>query len=201
MRWIDMKRFSLRCIIAIAAAVVAFSAYQSRGWAATYCSNPPPGGRLLMLVPRNFENFVYVSDIKGRHTHHNFGEEATDELQAQLKPFFSSVTIERIQSESVAKERLAAGDYDQPDNRYDLVAVPEFRDVDSWIKGDHYGFSIDIGVKFYTPDQSKLTRIQGSGESDTGFHGFVPGDSGSMALRKAVEAVADGVCQEGRKIL
>ena len=76
-----------------------------------------------------------------------------------------------------------------------------FFDIDSWARGDHYGFNIDMGVNFYTPDESKVTRIKGRGESSTGFYGFSPGESGSLAVRKAVEAVVDGVCQEGNNIL
>ena len=64
--------------------------------------------------------------------------------------------MESVESEAEAKERLSAGDYDRPDSRYDLIAVPEFRDVDSWIMGDRYGFEIEMGVEFlYT------RRIQG----------------------------------------
>jgi hypothetical protein len=169
--------------------------------ALTHCVNPPAGGRLLMLVPQDFERFVYVSAINGTRTHHSFGEQATDELEAQLRPFFSSITVERVDSEAAARERLASGDYDQPDSRYDLIAVPEFRDVDSWIRGDLYGFSIDMRVKFYTPDESKVSRIRGRGESKVGFYGSSPGESGSLAVRKAVEAVVDGVCQEGKSML
>ncbi len=197
-----MKTSSLRFIIVLMAAIMVIVAYPNGVWAMTYCPNPPAGGRLLMLVPRDFERFVYVSAINGTHTHHSFGEQATDELRAQLSSFFSSITIEPVDSEAAAKERLASGDYDRPDSRYDLIAVPEFRNVDSWTRGDDYGFNIDVGVKFYTPDESKVTRIRGRGESShTGFYGFSPGESGSMALRKAVEAVADGVCREGKSIL
>ncbi len=176
------------------------AAYPNGVWAATHCANPPAGGRLLMLVPRDFERFSYVSAINGTQTHHSFGEQATGELRAQLSPFFSSITVERVDSEAAAKVRLAFGDYDLPDSRYDLIAVPEFRNVDSWVRGDRYGFNIDMRVRFYTPDESKVTRIRGRGESKTGFYGFSPGESGSLAVRKAVEAVADGVCQEGKSI-
>ena len=196
-----MKITSLWFSIALLSTVMVIAAYPNGVRAVTSCANPPAGGRLLMLVPRDFERFVYVSAINGTRTHHSFGEQATDELQAQLGPFFSSVTIERVDSEAAAMDRLASGDYDRADSRYDLIAVPEFRNVDSWVRGDRYGFNIDMGVRFYTPDESKVTRIRGRGESKTGFYGFSPGESGSVAIRKAVEAVADGVCQEGKSIL
>jgi len=46
-----------------------------------------------MLVPHDFERFEYVSEIDGTRTRHHFGEQATDELEAQLRPFFSSITM------------------------------------------------------------------------------------------------------------
>lgn len=58
-----------------------------------------------------------------------------------------------------------------------------------------------MGVNFYTPDDSKVTQIKGRGRSRTEFYGFKPGESGSLAVRKAIEAVVDGVCQEGNRIL
>jgi hypothetical protein len=102
---------------------------------------------------------------------------------------------------AAAKAGIDSGDYDRPDSGYGLLAIPEFRNVDSWVKGDHFGFNISMTVKFYRPDESKVTRIKGQGDSTTGFFGPSPGESGSLALRKAVEAVMDGVCQEGNKIL
>ena len=196
-----MKTTSMMFSIALLAAIMVIAAYPNGVRAATSCANPPAGGRLLILVPEHFEGFVYESDINGTRTHHSFGKQATDELEAQLRPFFSSITVERVDSEAGARDRLSSGDYDRPDSRYDLIAVPEFKDIDSWIRGDRYGFNIDMGVKFYTPDESKVTRISGHGESKTGISGFSPGESGSLAVRKAVEAVADGVCQEGKSML
>jgi hypothetical protein len=196
-----MQTTFLRFLAVFVAAVAVNAADPNRILAVTHCENPPAGGRLLMLVPNDFERFVYVSEINGTRTHHNFGIQATDELQTQLGPFFSSVTIEHVGSEADAKDRLASGDSGLPDSRYDLIAVPDFRDIDSWIRGDHYGFSVEMEIKFYTPDESKVTQIKGRGESDTGLNGFRPGESGSLAVRKAVEAVADGVCREGKNIL
>jgi len=196
-----MKTF-LWFSIVLLASVMVIAAYPNGILAETRCANPPAGGRLLLLVPRDFESFVYTSEINGRRTHHNFGEQATDELGAQLRPFFTSVTIERVSSEAGVKGRLDSGDYDRPESGYDLIAVPEFRDVDSWVRSDRYGFNVSMGVKFYTPDESKVTRVKGRGESShTGFFGMSPGENASLAVRKAVEAVADGVCREGDNIL
>lgn len=194
------KITSLRFLIGIVAAAMVMAAYPNALRAMVACPGPPPGGRLLILVPRDFETFQYISDINGVHTYHDFGQQAADELRAQLDPFFSSVTVEPVYSESAAKETIDSGDFDRPERPYDLVAVPEFRGVDSWIGGDQYGFRIDIGVRFYTPDESMITLIRGRGESSTDFYGFSPRESGSLALRKAVEAVADGVCREGEDI-
>lgn len=105
-----MQTTSLRIFIVIVAAIMVIAAYPMRVWAVTYCTNPPEGGRLLMLVPRDFEGFVYVSDINGTRTRHSFGEQATDELQAQLRPFFSSITVESVDSQAAASARLASGD-------------------------------------------------------------------------------------------
>ena len=107
-----MKTTSLLFLIAIMGAILVIAAFPSGVWAAASCPNPPDRGRLLILVPRDFENFVYVSEIDGRRTHHRFGKQALDELEAQLRPFFISTAVERVDSEAAAAERLAAGDYD-----------------------------------------------------------------------------------------
>ncbi len=195
-----MRIISSRFSAALLAAIMIIAVYPNRVWAVTPCTKLPAGGRLLMLVPKDFKTFTYVSNVNGICKLHNFGELATEELRAQLSPFFRSIRVERVDSEGAAKIRLAFGDYELPDSRYDLIAVPEFRDVDSWVKGDRYGFNIDMRVKFYTPDESKVTRIRGRGESNTGLYGPGTGKSGSLAVRKAVAAVVEGVCQEGKSI-
>jgi hypothetical protein len=41
----------------------------------------PIPARILLLIPDNFERFVYTSVVGGRETVHPFGREATDELR------------------------------------------------------------------------------------------------------------------------
>lgn len=180
------------------AAIMIVAAYPYRVWA----SCPNLGGTVRLLVPENFESFVYESSLRGRHTRHRFGEDATDQLRVQLNPLFTSIAVEHVDSGAEAKRMLASGDFDWPDMRgYDLIAIPEFRNVNFWAKGQHYGFDIDMVVEFYSRDSSKVTRIRGYGESNTGFYAASnPGKSGSLALSKAVEAVADGVCEAGNSL-
>lgn len=196
-----MKTTSFRHFIATVAAAIVMCAYPNGLWAMVACTNSPPGGRLLLLVPQDFERLEYISYINGIRTHHDFGEQATDELRAQLGPFFSSVTVESVDSVAAAKERLDSGDYDRPDSPYDLVAVPEFRDVDSWIRWDHYGFRIVMGVKFYTPDESKVTRIKGRGESNTGFYGFSPGRAGVWLSERLLKRLRTAYARKERHTL
>jgi hypothetical protein len=192
-----MRRTDLRSILAVSAAFIFIAAYSHGAWAS--CTNPPAAARLLMAVPEDFERFVYESSLNGQHTRHMFGEQVMDELRAQLSPFFGTITVEHVDNEAAAKEMLDSKDYDRPDlGRYDLFAIPKFRNVDFWVKGEHYGFDIDLVVEFYPNDMSKVTRIRGLGESKTGFYAdSTPGKSGALAVNKAVEAVADGLCQGG----
>ncbi len=193
-----IKRTYLCFIIAVSAGISLIAAFPPSVEA--FC--PSLGGTVRVLMPDNFERFTYVSSFEGRRTEHRFGEQAMDELRARLSPLFSSVTVEHVASEAEAKRIVASGDFDMPDSpRYDLIAIPEFRNVNFWEKGQHYGFDVDMVVDFYTPNATKVTTIKGRGESRTGFYAASsPGESGSLAVSKAVEAVADGVCTEGSRI-
>jgi hypothetical protein len=188
----------LRFLIAVSAAIIVSAAHPAGVWAAC----PNTGGTLRLLVPNDFGRFVYVCSFDGRRTEHRFGEQATDELRAQLYPLFSSIVVEHVESEAAAKRMIASRDFDRPDMcSYDLIATPQFRNVNFWQRGWHYGFDVDMGVDFYRYDSWKVTIVKGRGEARTGYLAdSSPGKSGGLALSKAVEAVADGVCEEGNNL-
>jgi hypothetical protein len=198
-----MKKSDLRIYFVIfAALIMAIVAFPRGGW--TACANSSLTARLLITIPDDFEGYVYDSYFHGKRTQHRFGEQAEDDLRVQLGHLFSSLNVEHVANEAAAKEMLASSrDYDRPYLQdYDLVAIPRFQNVNFWARGGHYGFDVDLVVEVYSRDSSKVTRIKGRGESSTGFYaGSSPGRSGSLALNKAVEAVADGVCQAGDSLL
>ena len=195
-----MKITDLWFFLATLAAFITIAAYPGEVW--TSCPKSPGTARLVMVVPEDFERFVYVSSFKGEETRHMLGEQAMDELRAQLSPFFSSMVIEHVDNEATAKEMIISRAYDRPDTRSnDVFAIPKFRNANFWVKGQYYGFDIDLVVEVYPYDTSKVTQIRGHGESRTGFYAdSSPGKSAGMALSKAVEAVADGVCQAGNTL-
>ncbi|MGC9965110.1 MAG: hypothetical protein ABSE08_06880 [Syntrophobacteraceae bacterium] len=183
--------------IAAFAAIIVIVAYPHGAWAS--CRGSAGTARLFMPVPEDFERFIYESSLNGKVTRHMFGEQAMDELRMQLSPFFGSIMVEHVENEAAARQMLHSGDYDMPN--YDLIAIPKFRNVNFWVQGWHYGFDIDLVVEVYPYDMSKVTQIRGHGESRTGFNAdSSPGESAGIAMRMAVEAVADGVCQAGNSL-
>lgn len=165
------------------------------------CPEPSVPLNALMLVPRDFEGFTYASLLGRKETVHKLGEEALEELRAKLNPVFQYLTMKPVSSEAAAKEMLKAST-DPELEQFDLFLIPHFRSVSYWVKGQHYGFEIDLVMDVYPYDMSKVTMIRGYGESRTGFYaGSSPGESASLALRKAAEAVQDGLCGGQRFLL
>ncbi len=152
--------------------------------------------QVLMLVPAEFQEYTYVSLYRGQEILHRLGARAVDELWAQIRPTFESLTVRPVESEAAAREMLNSRFSNDLDlQRFDLIAIPKFTNVSSWAEGQYYGFKIDIQFEVYPYDMSKVTTVKGHGESKTGVHASSsPGESANLALKTAVEAINDGLC-------
>ena len=156
---------------------------------------PQVPGRVLLLIPEDFQRYVYVSIYEGKEIRHPLGEEAVRELRAAFGVEFGSVEVWSVRSEAEAMAMLAPKD---PVNlevqAYDYVVIPKFTRVDSSVENQKYGFDIDLLTEFYGKDGATVTKIGGHGESSTGkWFASTPQEGAKIALQYAVSAVLDGV--------
>ena len=162
----------------------------SRRLAPAPAGNPLPAG-VLLLVPDDFNGFVYTSTMGASQVRHYFGEHAVTDLDLMLRPRFRSLMTGHVPDEAAAKAMITSG---APFEGFDYVAIPRFDRVDSWNGNEKYGFEIDIVLDLYAADGSTITTIKGHGESSAGVRApATPPGTGDMALRMAVEAVRDGI--------
>ena len=157
--------------------------------------------RVLLLIPEEFQRFVYVSTYEGKEIRHPLGEEAVRELRAAFGIEFASVRVWPVTSEAEAMAMLSPRD---PVNlelsAYDYVVIPKFTRVDSSVENQKYGFDIDLLTEFYAKDGASVTKIKGKGESSTGkWFASTPEEGAKIALQYAVSAILDGV--EGNRSL
>jgi hypothetical protein len=157
--------------------------------------------RVLLLVPEDFQRFVYVSTYEGREIRHALGEEAVRELRTAFGIEFSCVEVWPVSSEAEAMTMLAPTDPVNVEVRgYDYVVIPKFTRVDSSVENQKYGFDIDLLTEFYAKDGTTVTKIKGKGESSTGkWFASTPEEGAKIALQYAVSAILDGI--EGNRSL
>ena len=162
---------------------------------------PPVPASVLLLIPEEFQRFVYVSTYEGNEIRHPLGREGARELKAALGIEFASVEVLTVRSES---EAMAMLDPEDPVNvevrAYDYVVIPRFMRVDSSADNQKYGFEIDLLTEFYAKDGAIVTKIKGHGESGTGkWSGSTLEDGAGIALQSAVSGILDGV-EENRSL-
>ena len=162
---------------------------------------PPVQARVLLLIPEEFQRFVYVSTHKGNAIDHRLGRVGARELTAAFGIEFASVEVLQVRSEAEALARL---DLTNPANArmqaYDYVVIPKFMHVDSSAGHQKYGFDVDLVAEFYAKDGAVVTKIKGHGESNTGkWFASTPEQGARIALQSAVSAILDGV--EGNRSL
>ncbi|MHC1725176.1 MAG: hypothetical protein AB9866_04035 [Syntrophobacteraceae bacterium] len=162
---------------------------------------PPVPARVLLLIPEEFQFFVYVSTYQGNEIRHPLGQDGVQELRLAFGIEFASVDVRSVRSEAEAMAMLSPRDADNVEMRaYDYVVVPRFMRVDSSYAHQKYGFDIDILTDFYARDGAVVTKIKGHGESSTGkWFASTPEEGALIALQYAVSAVLDGV--EGNRNL
>ena len=151
--------------------------------------------RVLLLIPEDFERFVYVSTYEGREIRHPLGEEAVRELRIAFGIEFTCVEVRPVRSEAEAMAMLSPKDPVTGEVRgYDYVVIPKFTRVDSSVENQKYGFDIDLLTEFYAKDGATVTKIKGHGESSTGkWFASTPEEGARIALQYAVSAILDGV--------
>jgi len=156
---------------------------------------PPVPMSVLLLVPEEFQRFVYVSTYEGNEIRHHLGEEGARELRTAFGIEFASVDLWSVRSEAEALAMLAPTDPDYEEVRvYDYVVIPKFMRVDSSVAHQKYGFDIDLLAEFYGRTGATVTKIKGHGESSTGkWFASTPEEGARIALQYAVSAVLDGV--------
>ena len=162
---------------------------------------PPVPVTVLLLIPEEFQRFVYVSTYEGKEIRHPLGEEAVRELRAAFGIEFASAEVRPVRSEGEAMAMLSHKDPVNVDLRaYDYVVIPKFTRVDSSVENQKYGFDIDLLTEFYAKDGTTVTKIKGKGESSTGkWFASTPEEGAKIALQYAVSAILDGV--EGNRRL
>jgi len=156
---------------------------------------------VLLLIPEEFQRFVFVSTYEGNEIRHPLGEEALRELRAAFGIEFASVRVWPVASEAEAMAMLTPRDPVNPElSAYDYVVIPKFTRVDSSVENQKYGFDIDLLAEFYAKDGTTVTKIKGKGESSTGkWFASTPEEGAKIALQYAVSAILDGV--EGNRSL
>jgi hypothetical protein len=156
---------------------------------------------VLLIIPEEFRDFVYVSAYEGNEIRHPLGREAVRELKAAFGIEFDSVEVWSVSSEAEAMAMLTPKDADNAEVRtYDYAVIPRFMRVDSSVGHQKYGFDIDLLTEFYARDGATVTKIKGHGESSTGkWFASTPEEGAQVALQYAASAILDGV--EGNRRL
>jgi hypothetical protein len=156
---------------------------------------PPVPVRVLLMIPEEFQDFVYVSAYEGNEIRHPLGREAVRELKVAFGIEFDSVDVRSVRSEAEAVAMLAPMDADNAEVRtYDYAVIPKFMRVDSSVGNQKYGFDIDLLTEFYAKDGATVTKIKGHGESSTGkWFASTPEQGAKIALQYAASAILDGV--------
>jgi hypothetical protein len=194
-----MKKPLNLCSVILSLLLLGTSSFaQGRGVAPVDYSQygrPPVPVRVLLMIPEEFEDFVYVSTYEGNEIRHPLGREAVRELKVAFGIEFNSVEVWSVGSEAEAMAMLAPNDADNPEVRtYDYAVIPKFMHVDSSVGHQKYGFDIDLLTEFYARDGATVTKIKGHGESSTGkWFASTPEEGAQIALQYAASAILDGV--------
>lgn len=156
---------------------------------------------VILLVPYEFESFTYSGRPGAPEFRIPLGRYAVDEMSRQLGHAFDSFVIKPVRSEASARAMLSSND---PGNaeilRFDYAAIPKFMNASSWSRPGRYGYDIDLMLEIYATDGSRVTKIRGRGETDTGtLSGSSPLESARLALSYAVSAIRDEI--EGKRNL
>lgn len=152
----------------------------------------PIPGRVLLVIPEEFERYVYVHSAGNEDVPLPVGEQASIQLRMLMRNAFTTAASLVVGTESEAMEMING---EAPEVLpYDFVALPRFWSVTSWAKPHEYGFDVDLVLELYSIDKAVVRKIRGHGETRTGAHaGSSPRKSADLALTYAVDAVKDSL--------
>jgi|GEM_PF-1511949 hypothetical protein len=155
---------------------------------------PGIAAKILLLIPYEFESFLFTSRYQEMTIQHQLGFEAEHELRTAFGIEFADVQVRPVASEATASDMLLPRNTgDTLFKQFDFVAIPKFLKVDSSVENGYYLFSIDLSVAFTGPDGSTLT-ITGHGESRTGqYIVTTPEKCATHTLQLAVSAILDRI--------
>jgi hypothetical protein len=156
-------------------------------------SMQPIEAGMLVMIPREFEEFTYIFSHKGGgEMRLPVGDQASDLLEKLLRSAFTSTTFMPVPSEAVAKDMISREDPKLLE--YDFVAVPRILNVSSWDRGPEYGFGVDLSLEISSFDTKTVETINGHGESSTPEGaGFTPVERLGTAVSYALDAIKDGI--------
>lgn len=145
---------------------------------------------VLLLIPVEFDQFVYVSSYEGREIRYAFGKAIKDQFRALLNTAFESIVIKPISSVAAAVLMMSQNEARIKD--FDYVGVPEFVSTNSWVKPFEYGIEIGIRVEFFSTDKSKVIAVKGHGQGTAGIY-FASAlqEAGKSGLRTALISLRD----------
>lgn len=154
--------------------------------------NPPIPARILLFIPKEFEETLYTSMFLGKAYHHLLGMEGERELRTALEIQFSEVRVQPVQNEALAREMIHQNKA-SAFGSFDYWVFPRFVQVGSSDQNEEYHFRIELVVEFVALDGSSI-RITGRGESVTGKYVVAtPEKSVELTLRTAVLAILERI--------
>jgi hypothetical protein len=186
-RFWGMALILVLCTIACSPQVRRPSSVEA-GWHAMQ----PIRAKIVLLVPDEFDGYIYSQQRNGAEIRIPLGERATDLMHDLVLSAFMSAFLMPVASEAEARQMISRED---PELRlYDFVALPRFGKVTSWDEGHQYGFNVDVMLEISSFDTGLVEKIGGHGESTTPRRmRALPRDSAYLALEYAIDAVKDGI--------
>ena len=152
----------------------------------------PIRAKVLLLIPDELDQYVYLDSTKGTRFQIPLGRTAADQIDKLVGSAFTSSTVQLVASEAEARDRISG---DDPDIRaYDYVAIPKLMNISSRDSGFDQAFEIDVVLELSSPGGGRVEMIRGHGEARIPVQpGSSPEGSARTALSYAVDAVKDGL--------
>ncbi|MHC1742364.1 MAG: hypothetical protein AB9873_04940 [Syntrophobacteraceae bacterium] len=185
-------RAPLACILLLAsmscAAPIQSTGSLETGWHAMQ----PIRARVLLLVPDELDQFVYLHSGKRGAVQIPLGRTAVDQIDTLLGSAFTSSSVMLVASEAEARDKISRED---PELRaYDFVALPKFLSLTSSDSGFEEAFEVDVLLELSSFDTGRVEKIRGHGEARIPVQaGSSPEGSARTALSYAVDALKDGL--------
>lgn len=162
---------------------------------AEWQSMQPIRARMLLLIPQDFAEYVFIYSYKGEEIRLPLGQQAVNQLEILFKSAFTSMDRLPVANKSAAMDMISHND--PQIRRYDLVAVPKFENVSYWDRGPEFGFNVEMSLEISSIGTSKMETITGHSASSTPLGGFSPIERLTLAVSYALDAIK-GVIESSR---